>query len=718
MSIIRSWSGNGLQPGALTTDSAGPGDTPFTRVQGPVTIESGGERSPRIRLADTAEVKRVHWWPLPNAPLTSYAVRCYITFGAIPTELAHLISAPGPGADQWSIRINASGMLVVRDDAAGVVRWVATQPTPVGQAVRIEAIIDDGQLEMRAYEGETDTVISASPSVAVGTNVDELRFGFSTSVASASVTYDDMALSDEAEWIGAVDPTPGGGDPDPDPDPDPEPSEGVLLSWSGNGLPTGALTTTSAGTGDTAFSYVEGSLTVENSGPRAPRIRLPDAAQVKRVHWWPLPEGPHSEYAVRFYVSYGSIPGSSQTHIMAALNSGADQWSLRLNATTGYLTIRNDVSGANLWTGSQPVPVGRPVRIETVVKNNAVQVRAYEGDTAVVISESTNVAVNSEIDEVRFGLYTSTATNNVTFDDLAVSAIPEWIGPAYSADSNVFVRANGDWKRAETFIRVDGSWLPSESGDDGSGGGPLPAGWRLLYDSDFSSNDGWQARQETQSNDNSYNHPDNVEYESRGMVIHGRRENRGGRSYTSGDVTGQHIAVPNYFRAEVTATLPTESGMWPCPLWFRPLSHGDDGEIDVCETWPYDWGSNPRMYSTIWENYDTKRKENAGLSYSSLSNSDPAASHTYTVEKTHRRMRFECDGVLIYEWNDSNFNPTLRSWYDSIYEIPGRTWYPRMTLQIGAGNQGTAGNNAEPDPDWQHSEVVIHKLKIYEPDNG
>ena len=197
------------------------------------------------------------------------------------------------------------------------------------------------------------------------------------------------------------------------------------------------------------------------------------------------------------------------------------------------------------------------------------------------------------------------------------------------------------------------------------------------------------------------------------MTILGKREDRGGRPYTSGDVLGQHITVPNYFRAEVTATLPTEPGMWPAPLWFRPLN-GADGEIDVCETWPYDWGSDPKAYVTIWENYDTKRKENAGLSYSALPNSDPAAPHTYTVEKTYRRIRFEIDGVLVYEWNQSNFNPTLASWYDSIYEVPGRTWYPRVTLQIGAGNAGTSNNNAEPDASWQESELVIHSLKIYE----
>ena len=270
----------------------------------------------------------------------------------------------------------------------------------------------------------------------------------------------------------------------------------------------------------------------------------------------------------------------------------------------------------------------------------------------------------------------------------------------------------------ESYHATSGGWRSFNTGnvipygDDGSD----PDGWQIMYSSTFTSNDGWVARQETQANDNSYNHPDNVEYGPGGLVIHGRREERGGRPYTSGDVTGQHIVVPNYFRAEVVATLPTDYGMWPAPLWFRPLN-SPHGEIDVCETWPYTWPA-ARFAVALHRDYSlSPRQVNAPLNYSMLPNPDPTAPHTYTVIKTQNRIEFLCDGVRAYCWEGTTpWNGTQRigplpEWYADYFEVPERIWYPRVTLQIG----GT--ETPEPNPEWQHSELIIHSLKIYEQEN-
>lgn len=236
----------------------------------------------------------------------------------------------------------------------------------------------------------------------------------------------------------------------------------------------------------------------------------------------------------------------------------------------------------------------------------------------------------------------------------------------------------------------------------------IPDGWAVLHDVTFDKNDGWELRSETQSNDNSYNTPKNAVFGTpEGLHLIGRRETLGGRPYTSADILGKHLRTPNYFRAEVTGTAPTEYGMWPCLLWFRPLTHGDSGEIDVMETWPYDWNGVPRLYSTLWENYTTKRKENARLDYSKLPNPDPAAVHTYAVEKVKDRITFSVDGVTVYSWEKPTMNATVKSWYDSVYEIPGREWYPRITLQIG-------GSNAkEPKPEWRESKITVQRLRIF-----
>lgn len=241
-----------------------------------------------------------------------------------------------------------------------------------------------------------------------------------------------------------------------------------------------------------------------------------------------------------------------------------------------------------------------------------------------------------------------------------------------------------------------------------------PEGWSLLYGTEFTTNDGWAAREETQSNDNSYNTPNNVSYGPNGMVIAGKREVMGGRPFTTGDVTGKHVVVPNYFRADVTATLPIDYGMWPCPLWLRPLN-SDDGEIDLAETWTHSWNGTPAVQSAIHPAYThpVDKHHNSKLLYSELPNPDPAASHIYTCIKTKDRIEFLVDGVRVYCWGGApKWDGVLKAgplpdWYSKIFEVEGRTWYPRITLQIGGAG------NPEPKPEWQNSELAIHKLRIY-----
>lgn len=260
-----------------------------------------------------------------------------------------------------------------------------------------------------------------------------------------------------------------------------------------------------------------------------------------------------------------------------------------------------------------------------------------------------------------------------------------------------------------TALRTASGWLNLQSGTTYV---PAPSAWTSIYSTNFSVDDGWTIKQETQSNDNSYNHPDNVEFGSRGLVIAGRREERGGRPFTTGDVLGRHITVPNYFAATCTVTLPTDYGMWPGALWFRPLN-SPHGEVDMCETWTYDWPP-ARLWVSVHQDYSqTPRHVTAPLDYSMLPNPDPAAPHTYTVEKTPGRINFAVDGVRAYCWErGAKWSGTLRigplpDWWDLHMEDPDKTWYPRACLQLGGPE------TPDPLPEWSESESIIHSMELY-----
>lgn len=478
----------------------------------------------------------------------------------------------------------------------------------------------------------------------------------------------------------------------------------IIASWSGEGAPVGTLGSSTVGVGDTAFTHRTGTLTVSDTGTRPTRIALP-ASGVGRCGWWQFPGYPLTALAARFYMNMGSSP-STTIGVIRFIGTGGAQGTVGITSS-GNLLIRDNATNTLRFTGTKTLPLGEDVRIEAQLSAGVLSAQAYRGDTSTLLDSGSGTVGAGAVNEVWFGRADSAAATDWFIDDLALADTADPIGTAVEpprAGTSTHRFDGTSWVALGATTIITGEPAPFEP--------PVTGEWSLIYESDLTTDDGWTARQETQSNDNSYNHPDNVSFGARGMIVEGRREERGGRPFTTGDVLGQHITVPNYFRADVLATLPTDYGMWPCPLWLRPLN-SNAGEIDLCETWTYDWNGNPRSYSTIHDDYDNNRHESGMLPYSALPNPDPAAPHTYTCIKTPGRMEFLIDGVRVYCWQSgASWNGTQRigptpTWWDGIFEVPGRTWYPRVTLQLGGPN------SADPVPEWQRSEVVIHRLRLY-----
>lgn len=236
--------------------------------------------------------------------------------------------------------------------------------------------------------------------------------------------------------------------------------------------------------------------------------------------------------------------------------------------------------------------------------------------------------------------------------------------------------------------------------------------WVPLYDADLTDPTAWTLRNETQSNDNSRNLPANVTFGAYGMAILGRRETGYTRPFTTGDALGNvgPLILPNHFRVEVVGTAPHGIGLWPCVLWLRP-ANGSDGEIDLMEN----FGGKPYVKATLHNEYGTNHKMiGRQIAWSTLPNPDPAAEHTYVIEKTPNRILITVDGRTLMDATPTDA-PVGFDWA-RIFENPSRTWYPRVTLQIGCGTANPECATGQPPADWNGpTELVVSSLRAWTP---
>ena len=406
MTIIRQWSGDDLSAADLAVGSIGTNDTAFSSIYGggTFTITNDGLYSPQITWPTTSGAHQVRWNTLGS--LNAWAIRRYFSIATLPGVTWGLFSGhDSTGNDLFRVEVNSSGLLRYRSGSAAVY-----SPTVNALAentiYRIELVGQaDGTSTIALYEGNlTTALLQSSVSVTAGT-LDEVRFGHHSNMATTGETGDSFAVADEAVFIGPVE---DGGS-----------TEVVITQkWQGDGLTAGTLTTSSAGTDDTPFSTVTGSLTIEDAGRRSPRILLPDTASVKRVHWWPLATDPLDTYALRWYQTFGAYPSSEISLAQGLIGGGADKWSIRMTST-GFLRVRDDAASIVLWTSTTALLLNQPIRFELIVDGVDATSSMYKGDVANSLDSATLTLSDVAIDELRLGVNSAIATNAITYDDIA-----------------------------------------------------------------------------------------------------------------------------------------------------------------------------------------------------------------------------------------------------------------------------------------------------------
>ncbi len=240
------------------------------------------------------------------------------------------------------------------------------------------------------------------------------------------------------------------------------------------------------------------------------------------------------------------------------------------------------------------------------------------------------------------------------------------------------------------------------------------AGWRLRWADEF---DGtgppgapWNVRDEDySSNEASYLLASNVTQEDGSLRITARREEVGGRDFSSGyvDTVGTFSAGVGT-RWEARVRVPTQqgtsAGLWPA-FWLR--SDQGEGEIDVAEWYgsphPVLPSADRQVQHTVHASTDGTGPK-SGETVSLPAGARPSDGfHLYAVEVEEEGITFSVDGVVTHR-----VLATDGEWVQSLLDD---TWNIRLNLQVGLpGSYASA-----PDAGTRLPAVMqVDHVRVYE----
>ncbi|MBV9988888.1 MAG: glycoside hydrolase family 16 protein [Chitinophagaceae bacterium] len=145
--------------------------------------------------------------------------------------------------------------------------------------------------------------------------------------------------------------------------------------------------------------------------------------------------------------------------------------------------------------------------------------------------------------------------------------------------------------------------------------------------------------------------PENARIENGNLVIEARKENFGGRNYTSARLLTKAKMQWTYGRFEIRAKLPKGRGTWPA-IWLLsandPLHWPDDGELDIMEEVGY-------MPNTIYGTAHNKLYNGGNGKQKGSSKLIPDAQdsfHVYSLEWTASQVIWSIDGDVFFSYYD------------------------------------------------------------------
>lgn len=207
----------------------------------------------------------------------------------------------------------------------------------------------------------------------------------------------------------------------------------IVRQWSGDGLSTQTLTTSTVGTGDDAFNQVVGTLGVVTSGTRSPRI-LVDQQAATFAYCRHFTDSALGDFALRFYIELTALASGSFVLARGGTDTDTPQ-SFRLDIAgtgagsgAGQLRLR-DVANTQIDdSGTDVLPINQLVRLEMICAAGNFTARAYSGETTTLIAEVSG-SVGTTTQYFRYGTSLTTPTApDFYMDDIVLTDTATWIG--------------------------------------------------------------------------------------------------------------------------------------------------------------------------------------------------------------------------------------------------------------------------------------------------
>jgi hypothetical protein len=217
----------------------------------------------------------------------------------------------------------------------------------------------------------------------------------------------------------------------------------VTARWAGQGLAAGQpLTTSLAGSGDTAFTALSGTsgavTATGGPGPSGIRLNFTPSGAASYMEWGSAVVGSLTAMAVRCYYRFSAWPSSSFTILRGLTAGGAQQWGVDLGGTgsPGQVRLRNAANTANTAASANgAISVATDLRFEVLWDSSgATTVYVYSGNSTTALATLTgNTGGTSPIGMIRLGPISGPTLGQYYASDIALANAASLIGPAQAA---------------------------------------------------------------------------------------------------------------------------------------------------------------------------------------------------------------------------------------------------------------------------------------------